>query len=137
MEYTEQEKAELLSKARSQHDINWMERCFADPIPEIVMMYRFKRAKGKWPDQIFVYYVGHVDSRWLRKIYSLIDIGKRPGNREECISNHLAYRCKFLIYNNWEGLIEDEELCGSDPAFIAALKEQSLKYPIKQLNSIQ
>lgn len=127
---TEQEKAEILSNLTSQSFIDETMEQFNEPIEPITMIYTFKKGKkgGKWPDQIFVYYVGKIDTRWSRKISSMPEVARRLGNREECIANHFTWRYKFLTYKNWEGLIEDEIACGSDEMFIQKLKETSLKY---------
>lgn len=129
---TEQEKAEMLSGANSQSVIESIMEQFEKPIKQITMIYTFKRGKkgGKWPDQIFVYYVGEIDSRWSRKIGTMPEVARRPGNRDECLANHFTYRYKFLTYKSWEGLIEDEIACESSPEFIETLKQASIKYPI-------
>ena len=129
---TEQEKAIMLGKARHQYDIDWIERCFETEIVQITCSYRLKKAFGKYPDQIFLYFVGNVDRRWLNKIHSLPLIANRPGTRDECIDDHFRMRYKFLTYSSYELLIEDEIREGATNEFIQQIKEASKKFPISQ-----
>jgi hypothetical protein len=130
IELTEQEKAEILSRCTTQSSIEYVMQRFNEPITPIRMIYTFKRATPKWPDQIFVYSVGQVDTRWWKKIRSLIQICERPGTRDESIDDHFRHRYHFFIYHNWEGLIEDEQEAGADQIFIDILTVSSKTYKI-------
>lgn len=127
---TEAEKATLLSKAKNQHDIEWLERCFETEIKQITCSYRFKAASAKYPDQIFLYFIGDVDRRWLNKIHSLPLIASRQGTREECIDDHFRYRYKFSIYTDYDLLIEDDIAEGVSEEFIKQLRDASKIFPI-------
>lgn len=132
---TEQEKAEILSKCKTQSDIQQVTEAFKREIKPITCFYTWKKTTPKWPEQILLYFVGQQTTRWMKKIYGMPQIASRPGTREECIDDHFRWRYKFMSYKSWKGLIEDELACGTDPDFIWELLQQQHKFPFKKLEN--
>lgn len=131
---TEQEKAEILSKCKTQSQIDWVSFCFGNPIEEIRLAYHWKRATAKYPNQIIVYY-GDAISHYSKKNNSTPLIS-RPATRDECINDHFRHRMHFSIYKDWDKLVEDEILCLLDNMtpqnrkFINELRILSKKHPL-------
>ena len=128
---TEEEIKTALDNAQSQAEKDWITACLLFELKDVTCIYTFKEASKKYPRQILIYYVDSVtDSRWWGKINSLVQIGKRPGTRDECIANHFRFRYRFDIYDSWNDLIQDERLAGTDESFIKILEKASKKYVI-------
>lgn len=139
---TDQDKAELLSKCKDQHDLDWINRCIERPIEQIQMRFYLKHNDlKKFPDQIFIYYMVNGIGGWLyKKEKNMIYLTSRAATREECIVAHLAFRYKFLIYNSWQRLIDDEITTMQfddvlDREFIDNLRELSKKHILRPLNN--
>lgn len=129
IELTAKEKEEILLLANDRNQVDWAVRMLDKPIDEMTVRVCFKKASGRYPDQIMVYFLGDVDGRYLNKIYNLPLIAQRPGNRDECINNHFAARYKFVVYTDWDILIKDEISEGADHHFIIKLQAGKNAYP--------
>jgi len=136
IELSAQEKAEILSKCKNQYHIDWITRCFERPIEQITMAYHLKRNNGvKYGDQLFIYYLHAGAASWIHKKGNTLELARRLATRDECIDAHLASRFKFMIYEDWEKLIEDDALVGDiDRAFIQKLRDLSKQHTLRKKN---
>ena len=131
---TDTEKDQILSynQKKGTADQFLIER-LEQPVEQISIAFYYKGKTKRFDRQIFVYL---NSAAWAGKLtrskMHLQKIDSRLATREECIDDHLRSRMKWLIYNNWEDLIEDEFAETNDQLWVDQLHQYKSKFPLEK-----